>query len=128
MKRHFIFAALLACSATIFGQESTNENYQFTTVDSVGITPVKDQNQSGTCWSFSSISLLESELIRLGKGEFDLSEMFVVHKTMEDRATAAVRTHGDVSYAPGGSFYDVIYSYKHYGMVETSCTPFASHI
>ena len=73
MKRHFIFAALLACSATFFGQESTNDNYQFTTVDSVGITPVKDQNQSGTCWSFSSISLLESELIRLGKGEFDLS-------------------------------------------------------
>ena len=59
----------------------------------------------------------------LRKGEFDLSEMFVVHKTMEDRATAAVRTHGDISYAPGGSFYDVIYCYKHYGMVPNDVMP-----
>lgn len=118
-----IFAALLMCGTALFGQESAADKYVFTTVDSVGITPVKDQNQTGTCWSFSSIGLLESELIRLGKGEFDLSEMFVVHKTMEDRATAAVRTHGDVSYAPGGSFYDVIYCYKHYGMVPNDVMP-----
>jgi aminopeptidase C len=123
MRKTMIFAALLMCGTALFGQESAADKYVFTTVDSVGITPVKDQNQTGTCWSFSSIGLLESELIRLGKGEFDLSEMFVVHKTMEDRATAAVRTHGDVSYAPGGSFYDVIYCYKHYGMVPNDVMP-----
>ena len=123
MRKTMIFAALLMCGTALFGQESAADKYVFTTVDSVGITPVKDQNQSGTCWSFSSIGLLESELIRLGKGEFDLSEMFVVHKTMEDRARASVRTHGDVSYAPGGSFYDVIYCYKNYGMVPNDVMP-----
>lgn len=104
-------------------QEEKSEEYIFTTVDSVAITSIKNQNQTGTCWSFSTISFLESELLRMGKGEYDLSEMFVVHKTMEDRATAAVRTHGDVSYAPGGSFYDVLYCYKHYGMVPNTVMP-----
>lgn len=123
MKKNLIIAALLICSTFMSAQENTADKYVFTTVDSLGITPIKDQNQSGTCWSFSSIGLFESELIRLGKGEFDLSEMFVVHKTMEDRARASVRTHGDVSYAPGGSFYDVIYCYKNYGMVPNDVMP-----
>ncbi len=123
MKKNLIIAALLICSTSMSAQENTADKYVFTTVDSLGITPIKDQNQSGTCWSFSSIGLFESELIRLGKGEFDLSEMFVVHKTMEDRARASVRTHGDVSYAPGGSFYDVIYCYKNYGMVPNDVMP-----
>ena len=123
MKKNLIIAAMLICSTFMSAQENTADKYVFTTVDSLGITPIKDQNQSGTCWSFSSIGLFESELIRLGKGEFDLSEMFVVHKTMEDRARASVRTHGDVSYAPGGSFYDVIYCYKNYGMVPNDVMP-----
>ena len=45
----------------------------------------------------------------MGKGEYDLSEMYIVHQTYLDRADAAVRTHGDVSFSQGGSFYDVIY-------------------
>ena len=56
--------------------------------------------------------LLESELLRMGKGEYDLSEMYIVHQTYLDRADAAVRTHGDVSFSQGGSFYDVIYGMK----------------
>lgn len=47
-----------------------------------------------------------------GKGEYDLSEMYIVHQTYLDRADAAVRTHGDVSFSQGGSFYDVIYGMK----------------
>ena len=99
------------------------KGYVFTTVDSLAITPVKDQAQSGTCWSFSSIGFFESELLRLGKGEHDLAEMFVVHKTMEDRAKAAVRLHGDIEFAQGGSFYDVVYCWKNYGMVPQEVMP-----
>ena len=101
----------------------TIEGFRFTTVDSLAITPVKDQNRSGTCWSFSTIGFLESELLRMGKGEYDLSEMFVVHHTMLDRAEYVVRMYGNAQFAPGGSAYDVIYCLKNYGMVAQEAMP-----
>ncbi|MRR20425.1 aminopeptidase [bacterium] len=61
------------------------EGYKFTTVVSLPATPVKNQSATGTCWCFATTSFMESELIRLGKGEYDLSEMFVVRKTYENR-------------------------------------------
>ena len=101
----------------------TTEGFRFTTVDSIAITPVKNQNRSSTCWSFSTIGFLESELLRMGKGEFDLSEMFVVHHTMLDRAEYSVRMYGTAEFAPGGSAYDVIYCLKNYGMVPQEVMP-----
>ena len=99
------------------------EGFQFTTVDSIAITPVKNQNRSGTCWSYSTIGFLESELIRMGKGVHDLSEMFVVHHTMLDRAEYVVRMCGTAQFAPGGSAYDVIYCLKNYGLVPQAVMP-----
>ena len=61
------------------------EGYKFTTVVSLPATPVKNQSATGTCWCFATTSFMESELLRLGKGEYDLSEMFVVRKTYENR-------------------------------------------
>ena len=101
----------------------TTEGFRFTTVDSIAITPVKDQNRSGTCWSYSTIGFLESELLRMGKGEYDLSEMFVVHHTMLDRAEYVVRLYGNAQFAPGGSAYDVIYCLKNYGLVPQEAMP-----
>ena len=101
----------------------TTEGFRFTTVDSIAITPVKNQNRSSTCWSFSTIGFLESELLRMGKGEFDLSEMFVVHHTMLDRAEYSVRMYGTAEFAPGGSAYDVIYCLKNYGLVPQEVMP-----
>ena len=126
MKRIFIIASLALVCAGISAQDEKKEEatgYGFVTVDSLPITSVKDQANSGTCWSFSSIGFFESELLRLGKGEHDLAEMFVVHKTMEDRAKAAVRLHGDIEFAQGGSFYDVVYCWKNYGMVPQEVMP-----
>lgn len=122
MKRHFLFAvalSLLAGSAAAQGTagDAKKDTLAFTTIKANPITSIKDQNQSGTCWCFSSLSFLEAELLREGKGEYDLCESFVVYKTMIDRAERAVRTHGDVSFAQGGSFYDVIYCLQHYGIV-----------
>ncbi len=85
------------------------EGIQFTVVEENPITSIKNQNRAGTCWCYSSLAFIESELLRMGKGEYDFSEMFLVHNTYLDRAEKAVRTHGDVSFAQGGSFYDVIY-------------------
>ena len=68
------------------------------TVKELPITSVKNQSRAGTCWCYSSMAFLESELLRMGKGEYDFSEMYIVHQTYLDRADAAVRTHGDVSF------------------------------
>ena len=63
----------------------TPEGYKFTTVVSLPATPVKNQSATGTCWCFATTSFMESELLRLGKGENDLSEMFVVRNTYKNR-------------------------------------------
>ena len=123
MRRILTLAAVSTLFVSAFAQNGKPEGFVFTTVDSIPVTSVKDQAQSGTCWSFSSLSFFESELIRKGKGELDLAEMFVVHKTMEDRAQAAVRLHGDIEFAQGGSFYDVVYCWKNYGIVPQEIMP-----
>ena len=120
MNQLIALAALGLCFSSVYAKgpkkDKNDEGFVFTTVKENPITSIKNQNRSSTCWSFSSLGYLESELLRLGKGEFDLSEMFVVHKTMEDRATNYVRYHGDASFSPGGSFYDIVYCYENYGM------------
>lgn len=124
MKKSILIAALGLFSLNIAAQDAPKEEgFIFTTVKENPITSVKNQNRSSTCWSFSSIGFLESELLRMGKGEYDLSEMFVVHHTMNDRATNYVRYHGDSSFAPGGSFYDVMFCLKNYGMVPQEAMP-----
>lgn len=125
MKKLILIAALGLFSSNMMAQDApTKENgFIFTTVKENPITSVKSQNRSSTCWSFSSISFLESELLRMGKGEYDLSEMFVVHHTMVDRGQNYARYHGDSSFSPGGSFYDVMYCLKNYGMVPQEAMP-----
>ncbi len=88
----------------------------FTTILELPITPVKDQNRSGTCWDYSTLSFFESELLRTKKKEYDLSEVFVANKNYMDRAILKVRMHGDAQFAQGGSAYDVLYVLKNYGI------------
>lgn len=104
-------------------EEPKDEGFVFTTVKENPITSIKNQNRSSTCWSFSSMAYLESELLRMNKGTYDLSEMFVVHHTMLDRAVNYVRYHGDNSFSPGGSFYDAIFCLKNYGLVPQEAMP-----
>ena len=98
-------------------QPQQAEGIQFTVVKENPITSIKNQNRAGTCWCYSSLAFIESELLRMRKEEYDFSEMFIVHNTYLDRAEKAVRTHGDVSFAQGGSFYDVIYGMEVFGLV-----------
>lgn len=116
MKKTLLSAVAFILGIGAFAQSKV-DTVQFTVVKANPITSIKNQNKSGTCWAYSSLAFFESELLRLGKGEHDLAESFVVTKTMLDRATKAVRTHGDVSFSQGGSFYDVLYCLKHYGIV-----------
>ena len=122
MKKQLAAAMATALISTA-ALAQNDEGFKFTTVKTIPITSVKNQYQSGTCWCFSTLSFFEAELLRLGKGEHDFSEAFVVHKTMEDRADKAVRTHGDVSFSPGGSAYDVLFCLQNYGIVPQDAMP-----
>lgn len=108
-----IFIIGLAFNLNVFAQDG----YNFTIVKENKTTSVKNQYRSGTCWSFSGISFLESELIREGKGEFDLSEMFVVRYAYMEKAIKYVRLHGKLNFTGGGQLHDVINMIKKYGIV-----------
>ena len=123
MKKLFAILGAIAISATVFAQNTENkddEGYVFTITKELPVTSVKNQNKAGTCWCYSGLAFIEAELLRMNKGEYDFSEMFIVSNTYRDRAMAAIRTHGDVSFSQGGSFYDVIYGMSHFGLVPES--------
>ncbi len=127
MNKLIALAALGLCFSSVSAQDAAKdkkeEGFVFTTVKENPITSIKNQNRSSTCWSFSGAGFFESELLRLGKGEFDLAEMFIVHHTMQDRGENYVRYHGDASFSPGGSFYDFVACYNQYGMVPQEVMP-----
>ena len=124
MKKFFVSALMLAFALSSVSakdkKKTEDEGYVFTTVKELKITPVKNQNRTGTCWCFSTLGFLESELLRMGKGEYDLSEMFIVSKNYKDKAEKFVRLHGKLNYAQGGSFEDVLQAWKEYGIVPES--------
>ena len=129
MNKNLLFAAIMMLlPGTMVAQEkpaaAKNDTVQFTVVKANPITSIKDQNQSGTCWDYSSLGFFEAELLRLGKGTYDLCESFVAYHTYMDRAEKAIRMHGDVSFSQGGSFYDVLYCMRHYGIVPQEAMPF----
>jgi len=123
MNKLFIFTAFLLLSFAISAQKDTakvDTTFRFTTIKEIKITPVKNQASTGTCWSFSALGFFEAELLRMGKPEVDLSEMFVVRHNYSDKADKYVRMNGKINFAEGGSFYDVIYALKNYGIVPDS--------
>ena len=131
--RHFLAATAVMFSVAAVAQpqppmprpndKEEGEGFKFETIKELPVTSVKDQNQAGTCWCYSSLAFFEAELLRMGKPEYDFSEMYIVYKTYLDRAEAAVRTHGDVSFSQGGSFGDVLYAIRHYGLVPDELMP-----
>ena len=129
MKHFFLFCLAVGFCISIFAQndEAKADTFQFTTIKELPITPVKNQSSTGTCWSFSGIGLIEAELLRMGKGEYNLSEMFVVHKNYSDKALKYVRMHGETNFAGGGSFADVLDCIKYYGIVPAQEQPGLSY-
>jgi len=111
-----LFLTALQAGAKNEGKEE-EEGYHFTIIRELPATPVKDQYHSGTCWAFSGLAMLESEMLRLKKPEVDLSEMFVVWHTYSDKAVKDVRLHGSLNFSAGGAFHDVINVIRKYGIV-----------
>ena len=108
----FIFFADYATA-----QISGSTAYKFNVIKELPVTSVKNQSRTSTCWSFSTLSFIESELLRMGKGMHDLSEMFIVSNSYYDKSEKYIRTGGKINMAPGSSFGDALYVIKHYGIV-----------
>lgn len=95
--------------------QTDSAGYHFTTVVSAEVTPVENQASSGTCWSYSAGSFLESEMIKNGGPSIHLSKIFTARKSYEEKADSYVRMHGNLNYGDGGEPHDVINMYAKYG-------------
>ncbi|MCG8411665.1 MAG: aminopeptidase [Bacteroidales bacterium] len=101
-----------------FAQNKKEANgYEFKMEKEIKTTPVKNQFRSGTCWSFSALSFIETEILKSGKPEINLSEAWIVRHSYLDKAKAYVRWHGSLNFAGGGAFHDVTTCIKKYGIV-----------
>ncbi|MCQ2178264.1 MAG: aminopeptidase [Bacteroidales bacterium] len=124
MKRTLIlaFALLALCASASAQQKYKLPEYTFTTVKENPITSVKNQFRSGTCWAFSTVGLVESEVIRINKIKDpalypDFSDMFVISKSYQDRADKYVRLDGNLTFASGSEADDVLDVIREYGIV-----------
>ncbi len=97
--------------------QEVKPNRTFTVETEVQRTSVKAQGKSGTCWCFATNSFMESELLRLGKGEIGLSEMFVVRHTWPAKAWHYFRLQGVAPWSPGGQAHDWVNVVKAQGIV-----------
>ncbi|MBN2281864.1 MAG: aminopeptidase [Candidatus Marinimicrobia bacterium] len=112
MRTKRIFWIVILCISTRLHSENdttkTTFQYEFKTLTEIPATTVKDQGKSGTCWSYATISFLESEVLRNTGEKVDLAEMFFVRNTYLNKAKKYVRLHGANTFAEGGQSHDVI--------------------
>ncbi len=124
MKKFLIGLLFFTCANAIgqktepFSKNSEESNYKFTKVYHWDATPVQNQGWTGTCWSFSCLSFLESELIRMGTASPSvLSEMYIVRRAYEAKAEKYIRMDGKTNFSEGGAFHDIPFVVKKYGIV-----------
>lgn len=117
MLKHTLFLLVI-----LFSIETTQaqEPYKFTEVIDLETTPVISQDLTGTCWSFSSTSFLESEIIRLTGKQIDLSEMYTVRNTYPKKAENFIMRQGKAQFSEGGLAHDVLNSVSEYGLVPNA--------
>jgi bleomycin hydrolase len=115
--------AILFYNLSLLAQVTENEDYKFTIIKELAHTPVKNQYHTSTCWSFSGLSFFESEMLRSGQPEIELSEMFVVNYCYRYKADKYVRMKGNTNFGPGGIFYDIIDVINKYGIVPEQIYP-----
>ncbi len=119
--------AMMSCGVLFSAQDnlvnslknnkSENPDFQFTTIKRNDVTSVKNQGSSGTCWSYSGNSFLESEMIRMGKQPVDIAEIYTARQVYRDKAKLYVLNGGSLEWGEGGALHDVINMYKKYGAV-----------
>ena len=122
-----ILLAVLVASPTFAAkkkQKDENSNKPvFTVVKQLPITSIKNQNRSGTCWAYSTLSFFESEILKATGKTYDLCEMFIANHDYMERAELTVRMHGDSQFAQGGSAGDVLITIKNHGICPEDAMP-----
>lgn len=123
--KNLLFATLALCLALGAAAQNpdSTEGYRFTDGKIIRSTPVKNQNRSGTCWCYSTMTMLESEILRAGGPEIHLSEMWIVRHSFMDKAVKYVRLHGELNFAEGGASHDVTEGIKQHGIVPFEVYP-----
>ena len=111
--RTFILTCALACGSLV----GSAQGYQFTDVAKVPVTPVKNQASSGTCWCFATTSFMEAELLRMGKGTYDLSEMFIVRQKYMNQLQDNYIRRGDGKSGQGSLSHTFMNAYRQVGIV-----------
>ena len=120
MKKFFLLAIAFACMSSAL---SAQYEYKFTVVKENPATSVKNQAKTGTCWCFATISFLESELIRMGKGEHDLSEMYIVRHNYNRRMADNYLRRGKGNVSQGSLGHMCTYAVKHFGLIPEEAYP-----
>ncbi len=121
LKPLFVLSLLLFFSTFIISQEGTEKiPHDFEMIKKLDVSSIKSQGRTSTCWSFAATSFLEAELIRMGKGEFDISEMFFVRQNYPLKAEKFIRYHGLSNFGPGGLGHDVLHTIENYGILPES--------
>ena len=114
-----LLSTLMMSQSWAQDKQETKEDkgYQFTAIKDIPHSSIKNQYRSGTCWSFSGLAFFEAEMMKNGKPETDLSEMFVVWHSYFDKTIKYVRMHGTMNYGGGGAFNDVMDVIRNYGIM-----------
>ncbi len=126
MKKAWLILIYFVSLGLSFGQDNLvnslkqNESdsakkFKFTIKIDLEDSPVKNQGSSGTCWSYSGNSYLESEMLRMGKPFVDISEIYTARCAYIERAKNYVRMHGGIPWGDGAELHDVVQIYKKYG-------------
>jgi len=121
--RYFIAVVLLSSILFAQDEEEKKDVHQFTILQSVETTSVKHQGKTGTCWNFATQSFLETELLRMGKGRYDLSEMYIVRNLYPVKAEKYIRYHGLTNFGQGGQAHDVLIAWERFGIVPEEVYP-----
>ena len=119
MRKSFLFILSLLLMTSL-STAQTEESYEFTKTIDLPAGPVQNQYRTGTCWSFATISFIESEMIRLDKGTHQLSEMYMVRYVYPEKARRYVRRHGNLNFGQGSLSHDVMKVIADHGMVPES--------
>lgn len=107
----------ITCALTLSALSALAQGYQFTEVAKVPATPVKNQASTGTCWCFATTSFMESELLRTGKGTYDLSEMFIVRQKYMNQLQDNYVRHGEGNIGQGSLSHTFKHAFDQVGIV-----------